>query len=261
MWRNTVTNLLILVALIFLNFMSSQAHAQASGDDVNELEDALVKEDAVLQKKNEAPAKENKQQINYSDIKSATPFSDLAIVQKNYMPKTGRQQINIGVALVPSDIFFNSLGADIKWGYHFDETWGLEFQGVFLGSSKSKATRDLENKQFVGVDNLVQLKSFLGASVYFSSVYGKTALWDRSIFPFEIYQTVGAGIVQTGLSSSAGLRLALGELFTLNKNNAVRLEISALFYNAKNINGVQEMNNSLFLTLSYEKFLTAVRER
>lgn len=254
-------NLLISIFSVLLTITSIYSHAQVPGDDVSELEDALEKEDQLIQKKNEVPVKENKQQINYSDIKTATPFSDLAIVQKNYMPKTGRQQINFGLALVPSDIFYNSVGGDLKWGYHFNETWGLELQGTFLGSSKSKPSRDLESKQAVEVTNLVQLKSFLGANIYFSNIYGKTALWDRKIFPFEIYQTLGAGMVQTGLSSSTGVRVGLGELFTLDKDSAVRLEISALFYNATNINGVQEMNNSLFLTLSYEKFLTAVKER
>ena len=254
-------NLLIPIFSILLTIASSTSFAQAPDDDVSELESALENEDQLIQKKNEVPSKESKQQISYLDIKTATPFSDLAIVQKNYMPKTGRQQVNIGLALVPNDIFYNSLGGDLKWGYHFNETWGMELQGTFLTSSKSKPNRDLESKQDVQVTNLVQLKSFLGANLYFSNVYGKTTLWDRKIFPFEIYQTLGAGTVQTGLSNSTGFRVGLGELFTIDKNTAVRLEISALFYNAKNINGAEEMNNSLFLTLSYEKFLTAVKER
>lgn len=246
---------------IVLVIICSQANAQTSNDEVGELESALEREDQLKQKKNKIPAKEFKQQINYSDIKTATPFSDLAIVQKNYMPKTNRLQFNFGLALVPSDIFYNSIGGDLKLGFHFNETWGLELQGVFLSSSKAKATRDIESKQSVQVSNLVQLKSFLGANIYYSNIYGKTALWDRKIFPFEIYQTLGAGIVQTGLSSATGIRVGLGELFVLGKDSAVRLEISALFYNAKNITGAQELNNSLFLTLSYERFLTAVKEK
>ena len=163
--------------------------------------------------------------------------SQTVVIQKNYMPKTGRFDVSGGVTLFPSDVFFKTFGAQLRGGYHLSETWGAELSGIYLISSKSDELKNLESKQSVTASSLATLESFVGANIYFSNMYGKYALNDRKIFPFEIYQTIGIGQVKTNKSSSPALTIGFGQLLSLSRNDAFRFDLSLLFYQTETVNG------------------------
>lgn len=240
---------------------SVQGWAQVE-DQVDSIESELQKEDRPIQPSRPLRKSGQEQKIDYSQVKEATPYNDIAIIQKSYMPKTNRLQVNGGLVMVPNDLFFDTFGADLKLGYHFNETWGVEAEGTFLTSSKSRVTKDMLSKQGVTVKNQITAKNFMGANVYYNSIYGKTALWDRKIIPFEVYFTGGMGMVDTTVTKGAvGFKAGIGELFTIDKNRAARLELSMIFYSAKDLAGNTQSVNSMFLTFSFEQFLTRVGER
>lgn len=187
--------------------------------------------------------------------------SQTVIIQKNYMPKTSRFDLNGGVTLFPSDVFFKTFGAQLRGGYHFSETWGAELSAIYLISSKSDELKNLESKQSVTASNLANLESFVGANIYFSNMYGKYALSDRKIFPFEIYQTVGIGQVKTNKSSSPAITAGFGQLLSLSRNDAVRFDLSLLFYQTETVNGDKQQSNSLLVTVSYDALFPSVGKR
>lgn len=231
-------------------------------DQVDSIESELQREETPITPSRPLKKTGPTQKIDYSQVKEAMPYSDLAIIQKSYMPKTERFQVNGGLVMVPNDLFFDTFGADLKLGYHLNETWGVEAEGTFLTSSKARVTKDMQSKQGINVKNQVTAKNFIGANIYYNSIYGKTALWDRKIIPFEIYFTGGLGMVDTTTTKgSMGIKAGIGELFTIDKNRAARLELSMIFYSAKDLAGNTQNVNSMFLTFSFEQFLTKVGER
>lgn len=255
-------HLAFLLFTVFFWVSSSNAQNDLDTEGVSEVELQLQKEDPKPRDVPPLSPAKDMQQVDYGAIKSVTPYSDLAVVQKSYMRKSKRIQVNGGLTLVPNDIFYNTFGLDGKIGYHFNETWGVELQYIYLNSSKARVTEDLESEQQTSVQNLVNLKSFYGANIYFNSMYGKTTLWDKQIIPFEVYQTIGFGKVDTGQpEASTALRLGIGELFTINKSRALRVDLSVLFFKSKNILGSEDSNNSIFLTVSLEQFITGKEER
>ncbi len=187
--------------------------------------------------------------------------SNIVVIQKNYMPKSGRFNLSGGLTLFPSDVFFKTFGAQVRAGYHLSETWGVELTGILLTSSKSTELEDLESKQSVTASSLATLKNYFGANIYFSNSYGKYALSDRKIFPFEIYQTVGIGSVLTDKSSSPAFSLGIGQLLSLSRNDAVRLDLSLLFYQTETLTSQKQQASSLLVTFSYDALFPSVGKR
>lgn len=196
-----------------------------------------------------------KQRVEYNTIQSKSFYSDLAVIQKNYMPKTGRVQISGGMTLLPSDVFFRTVGINAKVSYHFNETWGLEAFGYLFSSQAREEISKLESEQKLAVKSLISVKSFYGLNLYFNSIYGKTALLNDRIIPFELYQTIGVGKVLTKDGEEAmSVQVGVGDIFSVSRSSAVRVDLTWAFYNARNYLGDQQAANSLFLTLSYGHF-------
>ena len=183
------------------------------------------------------------------------------VIQKNYMPKTQRFGFSAGLTLFPSDVFFKTFGAQIRGRYHYSETWGFEASGILLASAKSVELRDLESKQGVTANNLATLNNYFGANLYFSNIYGKYAFADRKIFPFEIYQTLGVGQIATNKSSSPALSLGFGQLLSLSRNQALRVDLSLLLYQTETIASAKQSASSVLVTVSYDSFFPSVGKR
>ncbi len=200
--------------------------------------------------------------VNYDELKSATPYTDLAVIQRNFMPKSKRFEIFGGLSYQTNDVFFKNFGLQGRAGYHINETWGLELSLDMLSTTKSKELEGIEGEQNLALNNLVSPKTLYGGSVLFYSTYGKMALWNRKIFNFDIYSSAGvAQILTAQQTTSTALKLGVGELFSLSKSSAIRLDFSWYFYTAKNIEGTDSAVNNLFLTLGYSRFFPDVKER
>lgn len=207
-------------------------------------------------------AKKTPSKIDFSQMKSTRNFRDTVIIQKTYMPKTGRFQIFGGLSLSMNDVFYRTYGGQVRAGYHFTETWGLELNSFFLTSSDSQEKTDLAGKQNLSVQNLSTPKNFYGANLYYSSIYGKMALEDRRIIPFEFYQTLGAGQMTTNpTATSTAFYFGLGNLFSISKNSVLRADLSWYFYTSKTITGSNQSSNTIFLTFGYGRMVPEVARR
>lgn len=257
-----------LVSLLFV----SSAQAQEQEEDVGAGPDPEVQTiEGVLEKNipEGAPKVElnlqvqkPKNTIDYNQIESARDVRDTVIIQKTYMPKTERIQLFGGFTYAMNDVFFRTMGAQLRAGYHFSEKWGMEFTSFFLTSEDSKEKKDLLSNQGLVVQNLTTPASMYGLNAYFSSIYGKVALEDRKIIPFEFYQTLGVGQINTKPSSnSTAVYFGVGDLFSISKNSVVRADLSWFFYNGKTVSGGNQSANTIFLTIGYGRFVPEARSR
>lgn len=195
------------------------------------------------------------QKADYKGVVSESSYADFAVIQRNYMPKSDRFSASLGASLLPTDVYYRSFGLNLKFGYHFNETWGAELFNYSLTSSARSEISDLENKQLTSVQNLVSLKNFYGANLYFTSIYGKTSVFNSKIVPFEIYQTIGLGkVVNQKNEESTAFQVGLGEIFSLTRSSGLRTDLTWAFYKTNNIQGVSQAANSLFLSVSYSLF-------
>lgn len=200
--------------------------------------------------------------VDLKEVQTEKRKADTIVLQRNYMPKTERFQVFGGLAFLPTDVFYKTLGLQFRTAYHFTETWGLELTGLFLGSVRSAELSDVESKQNVNVEALVSPKTYYGLDVYFNSVYGKAAFNDRKIIPFEVYFTGGFGKMSTSTSQNLNaFHLGMGQLFSVSRSSALRLDLSLLSYNSLTVAGDSQLTNNLLLTVGFGHFMPEAQYR
>ena len=210
----------------------------------------------------EKKEKKIKSGIEYSGVNSVRPAADLAIVQKTLMPKTDRFFYSLGAAIIPNDVFYKTMGVSGRFGYFLNETWGIDIHAHGFTSITGSDIYELQGNEQVAVQNLVSLQYFYGAELLWVPLYGKAAFFNRKIYPFEIYGSLGVDSVTTsGSAGNSGIKVGFGEIFSIDKKNSIRLDLSYLYYNSINALGQQTSTGSIILTMDFMQFLTTWKQR
>lgn len=248
---------IILALLISIGFSTAQSKA-AEYDDLDVIELELDRSKREREAQRQAPVEREmpkEQMTDFSGLGTLAPFSDISVIQKRYLPKTGRFQLFGGATILTNNPFFSTLGASVKGSYFLTESWGVELNYLGLTTSDRQITEELRDIQGVKTENLVYPKSFMGVDIMFVPIYGKMTWFNEKIIPFDLYFSAGYGTTSTQMGEDVGtLHLAAGQIFALNKAYAVRWDFSWNFFNAKGIDGNQNTFNNLFLTVGMSWF-------
>lgn len=240
------------------------ARAQdADAEELNVIELELEKTAPRLQEqKNEATVKpEVSSTGEFSELGGLAPFSEVSVIQKKYMPKTGRFQFFGGLALTTNDPFYNTTGFTLKGSYFLTEKWGLEVSYFSMSSTEAKATKELLEIQNIGTDSLSYTKNYLGVSVLYVPIYGKMSLFNEKIVPFDFYFGLGTGNTKTQAKDGVGtFHVSTGQIFAVSKSFALRWDFSWNFFSAKAVNEDGTINN-LFLSLGASFFFPEAKYR
>jgi outer membrane beta-barrel protein len=199
--------------------------------------------------------------VDFSDLGQLAPLKEVSVIQKKFLPKTGRAQFFIGPTMVTNDPFFNVYGGVLKGSYFFTESIGLELSYFALTGGEAKATKELKEIQNIGTESLVETKSVLAADLVFIPIYGKMTWFNESIVPFDFYFSVGYGATKTQNESPGTLHLATGQIFALTKSSAFRWDLSWNFFNARGIDNKSAAYNNLFLTAGMSWFFPEAKYR
>ncbi len=192
---------------------------------------------------------------DYNQIRSNEFQSNLGVVQKNFLTKTGRIELYGGLSLVPTEVFFRTFGGQLNVGYHFNESLAINGLAYFFTSSARSEVDDLIKVNQVNVESLIYLKSYYALSAYWNTIYGKMTYFNQNITPFEIFFTGGFGRVRTqSTSENFGVHVGIGNNFYLSQNSGVRLDLNWVFYQSKDINNKTQNANSILLTIGYSGF-------
>jgi outer membrane beta-barrel protein len=190
-----------------------QIEAELERTKQSPVQEEVVKEDVKLQ--------------SVSDLKQLSPFSEISVIQRRFMPKTMRFQMFAGFSSIVNDPWFNSLGASFKGAFHLNESWGLELTYMALGSSDRQSVQDLRNENSVQTKSIISTKSYLGGAILWSPIYGKVSMFNERIVPFDMYFAVGGG--QTGLSAGVGgstLQVSTGQIYAITKSIGFRWDFT-----------------------------------
>lgn len=226
-----------------------------SGDDIESL---YSKEESSSQPVAAESAVEKADIKDVSDLVQLAPFSDVAVIQRRYLPKTGRFEFFIGPAAVLNDPFFNNFGVSGRAAYYFRERYGIEFVGMYLTTAERQVTTDLREKRGVTTKSLVTPKSYMGLDFKWTPIYGKMTWLNRRITPFDLYFSLGGGMTATNQDSSEPtVHFGTGQVFALSKSMAFRWDFTWNFYQAKSsvsTSASASTYNNLFITLGMSFF-------
>lgn len=191
-----------------------------------------------------------------TDLAGLEPLADIAVIQKRYLPKTGRFEAYIAGTSVLNDVFFFNYGLEGRFTYYFQERYGVEFTAAFLTGSQRDSVKGLLGRG-IQTQSFITPKGYYGLDFKWSPIYGKMTWLNKSIVPFDMYFSLGLGSTST---SQAGtdptLHLGSGQIFAITKSSAFRWDISLNSFYAKSLvqGGSSTLYNNLLLSLGVSFF-------
>ncbi len=251
---------------LVLAFMAPLAanHALAQDTDSNDIEKLFESENeeelTVPDEKPEVKLPQSVDVKDLSDLAKLAPFDDIAVIQKRFLPKTGRFELFLGPTAIINDAFFMSVGTVGRAGFYFRERWGIEGTALFLNTSNRAVTQGLA-KRGVRAESLITPESFYGLDVKWTPSYGKMAWRNKAITPFDLYFSLGLGTTGTTAGASEPtLHLGTGQIFAQSKSMAWRWDFSWNFFSAEaSVGGAspgktRSLYNNLYLTIGASFF-------
>lgn len=244
-----------LMILASLLMPSPFAHAEDDASDNEELQIIEVELEKAIEKRKAPPAaaastnQESGKDTEFSTLGTLAPFTEVSVIQKRYLPKTGRFQLFGGLNMVTNNPFFDTYGLAGRFAYNFTETWGLEASYFSLNTTETKATKELKDFNNVKTENLIYPKSYMGLDVLWFPMYGKFTWFNKKIIPFDMYFSGGYGTTSTQSNENPGtFHIGTGQIFAMSKSLAIRWDFSWHNFSAKALE--DEVNNFNFLFLS-----------
>lgn len=172
--------------------------------------------------------------ISISELGKLSPFSDISMIQRKFLPKTERFQIYTGAGLSTNAPWFLNVGGRLNFSYNFAEKFGIELSGLFLTSSEKEAAKEIRENNSLQPERFVLTKSGVLVDLVWSPIYGKIAALDQDIIPFDMYFAFGGGMAGTNSTEKnvpTG-HIATGQIFAISKGIAFRWDYSWLIYQA-----------------------------
>lgn len=183
----------------------------------------------------EVEAKKVDQKIeNLTDLNKLSAFREISVIQKKYLPKTERFQLYTGAGMTTNSPWFLNLGVKINLGYHFTESFGVEFSSMFLTNSERQVSKEIRENNGLQPEKFVNTKSYLGADLMWVPIYGKLSLLNNRIIPFDMYFSAGAGTSSTNSQEGSvpTMHIGTGQIFAISKSMAFRWDYSWTMFQA-----------------------------
>ncbi len=286
-WVNTMKHIIFVILLCFASTTFAQSGGDSSIDDIEGLfkeEEAQDerRDDREAQRASERRRKKEEAPDEIEDLKKLETFSDIAVIQKRYLPKTKRFEFFIAGATNLNDAFFVGNGLNARLGYSFTEKWSVEGMFSYIQNDNRDVTSELLERG-VTTDGSVSTDSYMGLDLKWTPIYGKYSYFNEKIIPFDLYFTLGFGQTDPRVgSSSAGTRFAeadssytiklgTGQIFALTKWMAFRWDMSFHMIHADTtvrlradnsiVSQDSGFNNNLFLSVGLSFFFPEANYR
>lgn len=216
----------------------------------------------------QAPAKKIER---LTDLNTLSPFTEISIIQKKYLPKTERFQFYLAGGMTTNSPWFLNLGAKVNISYFFTETFGIELGGMFLSNSEREVSKEIRETNKLQPEKFVNTKSHYGVDLVWAPIYGKVSFLNDRIIPFDMYFSAGMGTSNTNSQegNNTTFHLGMGQIFALSKTTAFRWDYSWNMYKATPVadsslsSGSPSSNNynDLILTAGVSFFFPEVSSR
>lgn len=131
--------------------------------------------------------------------------------------------------------------------YHLNEVMSIGLSGTYsLGSETDVFDRVIEDYELFPEVSKVRWSASLDFQYAF--MYGKFALFNTWIIPWDTYGVLGAGVTQTELAVHPSLSMGIGQRYFMNRWFTLNLELKDNVYNEDYPGGSSIVNNMMFTT-------------
>lgn len=156
-----------------------------------------------------------------SDLSRLSPFRDVVVIQKRYLPKTFRGEAGLSLTGLLNNKFFISGGLNGQLGFFVREQFGFGISGMVFGRVLRIVSTDLIEANGTFPFTNVQARYYGGGYFKWNPFYGKFAfsfLKDRVVY-FDMFFLLGGGIVYVTKGTGKELEEAI-EHFRQNSRSA-----------------------------------------
>lgn len=217
--------------------LEQEAPGVSSSSD-QDVEDLYDKDEKKEESKNQAhlrakESKPKKEVQNLSDLANLAPFSDVAVIQRRFLPKSNRFELTGGLFTNINNPFFNAIGVSARLAYYLTERYAIEGIASFATTTTRQVTDDLEQDRGITTDNVVTSNGFYGLAFKWNPIYGKITWLNKSIVPFDLNFNFGLGMTSTTENEmEPTLHLGTSQVFALSKGMAFRWDLMWNMYQA-----------------------------
>jgi len=233
-----------------------------NGGEVEALYDKFESDSGKKREKKDEPKRvELKEANTLSELANLQPFTDVAVIQRRFLPRTGRFEFSGSGMTSVNNPFFNNLGLSLRGAYFFQEKHGVELQYSIFSNTRRGVTASLEDQRDVRTTNLVTAKSYMGAAYKWIPLFGKITFLNSHIVPFDLSFTGGMGMSKTDKKQEPTIHLGSGQTFAITKAFAVRWDVVWNFYQATADSAIvgggetKTNHNDLFLSFGASFFI------
>ena len=132
-----------------------------------------------------------------SDLSRLSPFRDVVVIQKRYLPKTFRGEVGLSLNGLLNNKFFYSGGINGQVGFFVQEQFGFGISGMVFDRQKRGISKDLIRKNNLYPFTNVESHYYGGAYFKWNPFFGKFAfsfLEDQIVY-FDMFFLLGGGVV------------------------------------------------------------------
>ena len=184
--KNAISFTLLLAGgLLFMGFFVGPFSAYAEEPYPEDVESP---NEGFLQKVKKLKAKK------LTDLVYLSPFSDISVIQRRFMPKTGRVSATLSSIFSLSSEFYLHTGAEGHLTYHFLEKHAIELSGYYVFSFERGVTSDLEQLTILVKESQPILSSFFGLTYKWMPLYGKITFDNKRILAFDTFFNLSLGM-------------------------------------------------------------------
>jgi outer membrane beta-barrel protein len=224
--------------------LEEQESPSSSEQEVEDLYDKDEKKEEAKSEAKRRPrdSKPAKEAQSLSDLANLAPFSDVAVIQRRFLPKSDRFELTGGMFTNINNPFFNAIGLNARLAYYLTERYAIEGIVSFATTSTRQVTDDLESRPGCGAgagctgittDNVVTSNGFYGLAFKWNPIYGKITWLNKTIVPFDLNFNAGFGMTSTTEDEmEPTLHLGTSQVFALSKGMAFRWDLIWNMYQA-----------------------------
>jgi len=169
----------------------------------------------------------------------------IRVIQRRPFLRRNRFEVSPSIGTNINDSLVNSFLAGGSLNFHISEVMAIGgYGGVSLGSETDLFDQVIADYGLFA--QVAQVQWFAGLHFQYAPVYGKFALFNTWIIPWDIYAVLGAGWTKTELDGHPTLSMGAGSRFFMNRWFTLNLEIRDHIFNENYPGGSELVNNMVF---------------
>lgn len=169
----------------------------------------------------------------------------IRVIQRRPFLRRNRVEVAPFLGTNVNDALTSAFVAGGSLNYHLTEVMAIGFNGGYsLGTETDLFDRVIEDYELF--PQVSQVKWYGTLNFEYAFIYGKFALFNTWIIPWDTYALLGAGFTQTQLDGHLTISVGMGQRYFMNRWFTLNIELRDNIYNENYPAGSEIVNNLLF---------------